>query len=27
LHEYAAIAAFAATSLILACVLLKKQEK
>ena len=26
LHEYAAIAAFAATSLILACVLLKKQE-
>ena len=27
LHEYAAIAAFAATSLILACLLLKKQEK
>ena len=27
LHEYAAIAAFAASSLILACVLLKKQEK
>ena len=27
LHEYAAIAAFAAASLILACVLLKKQEK
>lgn len=27
LHEYAAIATFAATSLILACVLLKKQEK
>ena len=27
LHEYAAIAAFAATSLILACMLLKKQEK
>ncbi len=27
LHEYAAIAAFAATSLILACVFLKKQEK
>ena len=27
LHEYAAIAAFAATSLTLACVLLKKQEK
>ena len=27
LHEYAAITAFAATSLILACVLLKKQEK
>ncbi|HFC6351376.1 TPA: ribosome-associated ATPase/putative transporter RbbA [Neisseria elongata] len=27
LHEYAAIAAFAATSLILACVLLKKQER
>ena len=27
LHEYAAIAAFAATSLILACVLLKKREK
>ena len=27
LHEYAAIAVFAATSLILACVLLKKQEK
>ena len=27
LHEYAAIAAFAATGLILACVLLKKQEK
>lgn len=27
LHEYAAIAAFAAISLILACVLLKKQEK
>ena len=27
LHEYASIAAFAATSLILACVLLKKQEK
>ena len=27
LHKYAAIAAFAATSLILACVLLKKQEK
>ena len=27
LHEYAAIAAFATTSLILACVLLKKQEK
>ena len=27
LHEYAAIAAFAATSLILACVLLKKQEQ
>ena len=27
LHEYAAIAAFAATSLFLACVLLKKQEK
>lgn len=27
LHEYAAIAAFAATSLILACLLLKKQER
>ena len=27
LHEYAAISTFAATSLILACVLLKKQEK
>ena len=27
LHEYTAIAAFAATSLILACLLLKKQEK
>lgn len=27
LHEYAAIAAFAATSLILSCLLLKKQEK